>query len=453
MLDLFGNKTNSDMTLLRRLWDTALGKSTRGRDVYGTFGYLESLAFAEFYKKFKRNGIAKRIIVAMPATIWARPPTLQENDNVEVDTPFESEFRIFARRMRLWNYLNRVDKLSRLGEYAILMIGVNDGGRPQDPMGSLNSLDDIAYLRPYSQENAEIASFNTDALNPRYGMPETYRVKLGGYKENSGGAAFEERQIIVHHSRVIHVAEGLLENDIYGEPALEAVFNNLVDLEKVLGGSAEMFWLNGRGGMNFDADSTSLVRDLEAIKAQIQDYMDDLTRSLFTKGINVKPMNFAVADPTPHITQQLDIISGATGIPKRILIGSERGELASSQDEYNWLSRVAERREDHCEPVIVRPFIDRLIQYGAMRDIEYRIAWPKLEHLNEKDYADIAFKKAQALSVYANSPGADLIVPQQQFVRELLNIEYREADILREIRIEQESLRADQESEQAEGNA
>ena len=37
------------------------------------------------------------------------------------------------------------------------------------------------------------------------------------------------------------------------------------------------------------------------------------------------------------------MISAETGIPKRILTGSERGELASSQDRDNWFERYPER--------------------------------------------------------------------------------------------------------------
>ena len=45
----------------------------------------------------------------------------------------------------------------------------------------------------------------------------------------------------VHASRVLHVAEDCLDDDVYGIPRLKPVFDRLDDLLKVVGGSAEFF--------------------------------------------------------------------------------------------------------------------------------------------------------------------------------------------------------------------
>jgi hypothetical protein len=64
----------------------------------------------------------------------------------------------------------------------------------------------------------------------------------------------------------------------------------------------------------------------------------------------------------------------------RKLVGSERGELASSQDDENWWDAVADFRDEHCKPILKgngRGLYDRLITYGYLEPPEkYEIKWP-----------------------------------------------------------------------------
>ena len=72
----------------------------------------------------------------------------------------------------------------------------------------------------------------------------------------------------------------------------------------------------------------------------------------------------------------MKLISAASGIPLRIMTGSERGELASTQDDGNWASRIEERQLHFAEPMILRPLIDRLIELRALpepSDGEYQL--------------------------------------------------------------------------------
>ncbi len=116
---------------------------------------------------------------------------------------------------------------------------------------------------------------------------------------------------------------------------------------------------------------------------------------------------FESAESTFKIIIQL--ISATTGIPTRILLGSERGELASSQDERNWLSYIASRQTNFAGPVILRPFIDRLIEYGALPKVEYEIHWPNLFKATNKEKAETHLQKAKATNEYLMGPAATYI--------------------------------------------
>jgi hypothetical protein len=51
------------------------------------------------------------------------------------------------------------------------------------------------------------------------------------------------------------------------------------------------------------------------------------------------------------------LISAGTGIPQRVLMGSEQGKLAAKQDRANWDNRVTDRQTDFAGPLVLRPFV------------------------------------------------------------------------------------------------
>ena len=58
----------------------------------------------------------------------------------------------------------------------------------------------------------------------------------------------------VHWSRIIHVTDGLLDDEFYGFPRLQRVWNKLDDLLKVVGGGSEAFWLLATPTRQYDID-------------------------------------------------------------------------------------------------------------------------------------------------------------------------------------------------------
>jgi len=275
------------------------------------------------------------------------------------------------------------------------------------------------YLSPYSQVNAKIDQYVKDVKDERFGLPETYSIAM----LTAGQTSISKT---THWSRVIHVAEDCLEDNVEGMPRLEPVLNRLQDLELVAGGSAEMFWRGAFPGYGFKQDPSTIMqdKDIEDLQAEIDEYMHDLKRYVRTKGISIESLAQQVADPSKHFAILVDLIACAVRIPKRILLGSERGELASSQDERAWMQRIDERRREHCEAVILRPFIDRLITVGALpKPVEgYTVDWPDLMAPGDKEIAEIGKIRSEALKAYVEALGADLIVPPDIFLRRILGL-------------------------------
>jgi hypothetical protein len=128
------------------------------------------------------------------------------------------------------------------------------------------------------------------------------------------------------------------------------------------------------------------------------------------------------------LRQYLDLIAATTNIPKRILLGSERGELASTQDSENWNAFVEERQSEHCEPRIVRPFVTRLVDVGVLPAPTdcYEVRWPSLSVQGKKEGAEIGKLKTETLATYSGSTGAEGIVPPEIFLKSFLGMSNEE---------------------------
>ena len=422
-----------ETTLTRAALQNKIGQMFDGkRDFYSVFGYKKNPVYRDFLQKFQHQDLAKRIIAAFPDAVWKKKPEVSEDEDSTEKSEFEKAFDDICKKTKLFHYLNRADKLSRIGRYSVLLLGCAGSDGFDKPLKKLTKPEDLLYLMPFSEDSAKINTYVTNEKDPRYGMPETYTLTLGGIDatDTSSKAAVPQKSMTVHHSRLIHIAGGLLENDIFGTPQLESIYNLLDDLLKVVGGASEIFWLNGRGGLHLNAPSDTQIADKEKLAAEAENYIHQISRVLKTKGLEVNTLQMDVKSPKDHFTMLIDLISGTTGIPKRILLGSERGELASTQDQGNWLTRVEEEKDMFCEPQILRPVIDKFIEIGVLPESEeYQVVWPDLQSASEAEKADIAVKRSQAISTYANSVGADMLITPQQFVEDIMDMEYREDDI------------------------
>lgn len=383
--------------LVERLqWMRQAGITFGGkRDLYKNFGYERILSVWDYRDRYARNGIAKRIVETPAKATWRGGVKLIESPDKKTDTPLESEWAIFQRRLKVTSTLLKVDILSRLSTYSVLFIGATGDVNTELPKGD-GTTKGIKYLSPfcgaggpgYSDKNqpgaqyvdATIKEFEEDATSERFGLPKTYRLRRTDFSAPA-------LQKDVHWSRIIHVAEDALDDNVYGIPALEAPWNLLDDLEKVTGGGAEAFYQRANRGRQFNIDPA--VKDLTEpqkrdFAKQIEELEHGITRNIRTRGVDVKEFGSDVADFNNPADAILTQLSGTTSIPKRLLTGSEMGELASSQDRDNWRDQVNGRRESHAEPNILFAFVQRLMDYNYLPLVEdYSAEWGSV--LNRTD--------------------------------------------------------------------
>lgn len=424
-------------TIMQRAsWSSLLGKSYKGnRDLYETLGYKDRILFEDHWGLYRRQDIAKRIVNAPVDACWRIPPTvtdmIEERPEEDYQSEFEKAWEALVKRLRINQYLARADKLARAGHYSVLLLGVNDGKDPAEPLERLpEGTRQLMYLAPFRESNATISSWIADPKSPKFGFPEAYWLK---YTDDESLRVRDPGK--AHHTRVLHIAEDLVEDDVYGIPVLDAVFNRLQDLEKVVGGAAEMFWRGARKEYVFSeregSDYDTSIQSDNDLTDEIDKFVHDMQNYMRLSGVDVKSINPAVSNPRSHVDVIVDLIAGATGIPKRILLGSERGELASSQDETNWNERIAERREQHVVPNILRPFIDYMIELGVLPEPEsgeYDVDFASKSGISAIDASTVAKNQTDALARYADSLGASEVVPPDFYLREILGLTQEQVD-------------------------
>lgn len=420
--------TNSKLEVLsalvsRMMLAQELGAQYNGeRRLYEALGYKTHPSFQDYWAHYDRQDIAAAVIDRPVDGSWSGGVTVQESEE-EQDTPMEADFKAIRDQLKLEKVFQRLDKLAGLGRYGILLLGLSDCNTNADfamPVQSSNL--SLNYVKPLGEDAAQIERFDGNVQSPRFGLPETYQVTFYHPAEE------QTKQVSVHADRIIHVCDGNLQSEYEGKPRLHGILNRLYDLEKVAGGSAEMFWRGARPGYQGKVDPEYHLSEQakERFKEQLDEYEHDLRRFFVNEGVNLEALQQQIGDPSPQVQVALDLICAEKRIPKRVLLGSERGELASTQDRSEWLERLQERRSEFIQPAILEPFLQAGVQFGFIRPPQkagaYSWIWNDLFSQDDKTKAEIGNTRSQALSAYAKQPGAQEVVPQEQFLLHFLGL-------------------------------
>ena len=387
------------------------------RDLYAALGYERILLIKNYRDRYKRNGIAARVVEAFPKATWRGGAELIEDEDPETTTSFEQAWSDFDERLSVWSILGRADILAGLGRFAVILIGAE--GELTEELPALRDQESVLFLAPYGEDEASVDTLVDDSEDSRFGLPLMYRIRRSGSQKH-----FSKQ---VHWSRVLHVADGMLDDRVNGTPRLERVWNWIDDLEKITGGGSEAFWLRVNRPLIFNLEKgiTIDAPEITRMEERAEELAHQLRRTMATRGFSVESLDSDVSNFSNQITALMSLISGASGIPQRILLGSERGQLASTQDKQNWDERVSDRRHDYAEP-IVRTFVDRLIKHGALPEPEhYDVRWPKIEDLDDKEKAEVADKWSK-LNAQA---GGIVVLPEEIRDRVLGLDELSEEDI------------------------
>jgi uncharacterized protein len=389
------------------------------RDIYQALGYPKDITWSNYWSRYNRQDMAKAIIDRPVQASWKGEIDVIENISEDL-TPFETAWQDIYERLKLKSIFIRADKLTGVGQYAVIFLGLDDASNTESLVNPVRkgATPKLLYVKPLSQETAQIEAYEENPKNERYGLPLIYSITIQSGEKS--------QNIRVHYSRVVHITEEVLQDEVHGTPRLQAVYNRLIDLEKLVGGDAEMFWRGARPGYTGEVspDYQMTAEMLNDLKEQIDEFENNLRRILINEGVKYNALQQQIADPLSHVDAQMQMISAVTGIPKRILTGSERGELSSAQDKLEWISYVTSRREEQNEPNILRPFIDKCIEIGVLPKptSPYIVRWDKLFSLSDKEKVDIGHTRSLAMKEFSMG-SIEEYVTLDLFLKHFLNFD------------------------------
>lgn len=432
---------NTSTTILKRDMTSLFGVSHNGkRDLQKVYGYPDegSLTYDYFYTQYQLNGVANRI-VSMPArSCWRDGAELREDPEAN-DVLFADEMAALDRA-GLFDALEECDILNRLGEYAVLYIGLpdtNDTALAIEKKGSESDLEDI-YFAAYSQDSAVIAKYDTEITSPRYGLPETYTLTPTGI--TSGTTAADQRQsITAHWSRVVHMAEGSLGNKLTGIPALKPIINRVLDLEKTTGGAAEAFYRNAAQKLTFAVDKEYKISEdqFKAFQSDMEDFINQWKNAIGATGLKVNSLEVPMADPKPATEAAWSFIAAYTGVSRRIWTGEGSGQLTGNEDKASFNQLISDRQKQLCAGWLLTGL--RAIEKAGLIKMpaKFVITWPLPTAMDEEteskvnlNNAKAAEARAGAIAAYVMAPGAESIIPPKEFLTTVMALEGEALDRL-----------------------
>lgn len=398
---------------------------------------------------YERSGLAARCVNIWADECWSVHPQVYQKDKPG-DTPFDKKVAELNVSTLSYHYLHSVDRLSGVNRFGVLFMGLDDGGpldRPPKwidgttgkPRAGRQPNYELLYLTPLDESLVRVLSTVEDVNDRRFGQPEFYSLN---FSDLSGAEAFPLDPNAdtgkVHWTRVLHVPnENAMTSKVFGRSRLKKVHDYLHDVRKVAGGSGEMFRLGGFPGYSFEAFPDALGEadddlDDDEIREQIEAYTSGYQRYLATTGGKWTSLSPQVANPDKHLAWFLKLICISLGVPLRVFEGSEQGKLASVQDDDTWRTRLSGRQVNHVEPVILRPFIGRMMDFGCLPTVDsYMVAWRDLKSMSDKEKADVSLKKIQAVMQYVSGQ-CDQQLPPRIFWTQVMGMTEAEAQVISE---------------------
>lgn len=295
---------------------------------------------------------------------------------------------------------------SLVGAYAGLILRLADDKPFREPVDRVNGgLLGLVEVIPAWEGQLTVSEWDTDERSETYGQP-----KMFAFAESAVGQQQQPRTFNVHPDRVIvWSADGTLN----GRSALEPGYNALLDMEKIRGGGGEGFWKNAKSGLSLEIDKDANVENMaramdvpvaelvDKINEQVEGFNAGFDKSLLLQGIKATPMQVNLPSPEHFFAVAAQSFAASMSVPMKILLGSQTGERASTEDSEEWSKVNMGRRTNTVRPAAAT-FVARLERFGILPQRDWFLSWTDLTESSMGEKIERADKMA---SVNQKMPG------------------------------------------------
>jgi phage-related protein (TIGR01555 family) len=413
-------KHDSDGRYSRRDgWENSLsGKGgTKDPRTATRFGAGRIIKDTELSSLYRFNGVAKRI-VNLPADDTTRNWfTITNDDEKEVSQKLEE--------LKAQGRLNHALKMSRLYGGAIVIMGVNDGGKLEDPVNE-DRIKSVDYLTVFERRDVTIqpTDIENDIDSGNFGEPSLYEVM-----PRFGSTPFK-----VHASRVLRFDGAELgweeyeSNGYWHDSVIQAAYEAVRQLGAVYD--------------NSEFITEDFIQTVIKIKNIMQHMARDngatLKERLELLALSRSIANAAIIDTEEEYEKHSSTVSGlevlldrfmmalsaATGIPVTLLMGrSPAGENATGEADvrfYYDTIRSSQRND-------FRPKVEKLIEYiwaseGLTEPETWAIEFRPLQEPSAKEESALYKETAEADALYITHQVLDpLVIGKYRFAGDRFN--------------------------------
>jgi len=300
---------------------------------------------------YRNNHYSARIVELLPDESTRRGFTTTAMSDAG-SSPFQGDFQ----RLGLMPKLNQADKWARLYGGAAVILGIDDGRDPSEPV----DMDNIRCLEfAYVIDRWSVVSgpLEGDPSSPNFGYPQTYEVQYAAYSLENDSQSIVGMK--VHSSRMLRF-EGVTlppslrsDQDYWGDSVLQRVFESMCNLgmiEKAMGNIVQtfnqaVFRMRGlRQLAKAKNGSAELITRFEA--ANIGQSMLNVFL-LDAEGESYEKQSTNVAGLDGLYDRVAQSFGSAAGMPLTLLFGTPPAGLSTddSAGARNWLNTVRAHQE------------------------------------------------------------------------------------------------------------
>ena len=349
------------------------------------YGWPDRLNFADLLFFYYRNGLANAAVKKTKAKTWQTVPIIRVGEEGSELSEIEEAIKNHLARIRFWQQFAEADARSMVGDYAGLILQIGDGQPANEPLSNAAGILQIKRVRPCWQHQLRPVEYNTDTESDEYGdvtMWEYQEAALDSGQMQQG----PRRRFKLPPDRVLIFSR---DGTIHDRSQLEAGFNALFDAEKIMGAGAEGFFKTAKNApvlsMEDDSGFTQLAKAMGVDEEEVSDKLSDIVKdwaagfdaSLLLSKMNTEFPNITLPQPEQFWRIAAQTFAATFEIPLRILIGSETGERASTEDAKEWSKTNEARRTNEVVPIIMT-FIERMQAIGVLPKGVWTPEWESL---------------------------------------------------------------------------
>ena len=385
-----------------------------------SFSGSASLGQSELEDLYRHDWISRRIVEAIPDDALRQWVTFSDNKNIDELKNKIQDFDI-KKKVRKALYL------SRLYGGAVMILVTKNGLGLETP---LRDTEDITCINILDRYQMQILSEYSDPFNVNFGEPEIYQLNASSRRSRlTNTKTINNLRKTIHESRLIRIDGNFLPDNCKNanDGWYDSVLNSINTALQQCG-------LSLQSGSQLVQDFVTKVLKIpnlveliaadnyETIQARIQFALGNLSQAgiaLVGADEEFDKIQTPITGLVDLINIFLDVVSGASGIPKSRLFSQTLGVLAgASETTRNYYDFINQYQQDELYPALSKIF--KLLNNGNKVNFSFNPLWIP----TQKESAEIHEIQMKADTGYIN---AQVITPEEvaisRFSDEGYNIE------------------------------